>query len=184
MASWWTSLTKVEQDMLVEELVGALRREVRTYVEDEQAARNEYARWFVREHFLAKDYEIWCDAGDTNSGGVYQYQRILQQQGFNVMGGTWETAQLSGYTWPPDHDYFVNITDLRSTDPSPANLPPTPSPRVSAAELVQWCREKFREYEALHNDDCTWRWLIAEATYHRVLNEALVRSYGVDVSAP
>lgn len=146
--------------------------------------RDYYARWFVREHFLRKDYEVWKDAGDTNSGGVYQYRQILAHQGMNCSGTYAWTAKLSGYTWPGHQNYFVNLSELQSDDPPSSDLPHTPSARVSATDLVLECRRRFRKYEQLYQDDCTWQWLISEAEYRRIYNEALLRADGVDVKTP
>lgn len=171
MSTWWTSLADVERTQIIDSVTAAMRRTFRADYEREAEARNEYARYFVREHFLTRDYEKWraCISPED----IDRYLLTVRQKGYEW---TWRDCGHS-------RGYWVSVV-LLEADEIPEGLPPTGSDNVSAGDLVAICQQEYREGKRLHDIDQDWRWLIAEATYHRLLNEALVRSYGVDVKAP
>lgn len=135
---------------------------------NEELARTDYARWFVREHFLRKDYDAWA----LNNGIERQrYLDILTNNGMVY------PAAASRVISPFHHPVFVNIVDLVA-DEIDENF------NAELRYVVEQCREDYQRYRAAHMADQYWQWLVSEAEYNRVYNEALVRSYGVDVKAP
>jgi hypothetical protein len=183
VSSWWDSLTALEREELKEELHRALYRDFRSAgrrpdYEAEEAERYEYARWFVREHFLRSDYEAWR-ARTPDTMNIEFYRRCVAGNGVD-----WTWPDRTDPNYRTTRSYFVNIADLEA-DEIREDLPPTSQEgMVHALDIVTSAREDYRTGKQAYNDDATWRWLIAEAEYLRVYHEALVRSYGVDVKAP
>lgn len=138
---------------------------------NEELARTEYARWFVREHFLRKRYDSF---GTMRSLGRYRslFETAQQNHGLKVSDlALYELWATEGFT----DDYFVTLTDLEAEEP------PERWTDDGRFELVH------REYQWAKTltEDCEiTTWLLAEAEYNRVYHEALVRSYGVDVKTP
>lgn len=145
----------------------------------EAQARAEYAKWFVREHFLPQDYQRWLAGGKR-----YQLEE-------------WERIQQEGAIRYKKHDkeaYEAEKARLRMTPGTYVSWTVWEQFeswwRVELADIdlasnddnrhVQWAREGRQAAE----DDQYWQWLIKETEYYRVYHEALVRSYGVDVTAP
>lgn len=152
---------------------------------NETTARLNYAKWFVREHFLPQDYEKW-KFRYPNIEHVEFWQKILKEKairwfklddeaGYRVAREAWYRSHTIGFS---HHDldnleerygrwWRVELDDID----------------LEINDDNHYVQEARRARKA-HQDDVAWQWLIKEAEYQRVYWEALVRSYGVDVHTP
>lgn len=144
----------------------------------EQQARDDYARWFVREHFLPREYHEWLTRTGKlrtlwNRASLYN-KAVL----YKVIDEGPEAGEIydesNSYRWtydyrikPPMTQHRIELDDLDN---------PAHDTNIRVCEVRQG-----REYA---DQEKIWQWLLAEAEYNRVYYEALVRSYGVDVKAP
>lgn len=140
----------------------------------EEQARTEYARWFVREHYLHKETSF-------NWSLISKWLRA-KEQGFVKFGKV-------QYPWSNEptivSEYWVD-TSFSLTRPT---LEPTWW-QIAIEDLDLEINDGNIEVEHVRmgREECTRQqhvtYLLAEAEFHRVTNEAWLRSYGVDVSRP
>lgn len=175
MSTWWTSLTEAEREQLKGDLARVLNPAIRADYDGEAEARDAYARWFVREHFLRKQFDQLHSMKVTQDD-LHMYDRVQHQHGADFSTFGISIGWVENYfPNPPPSDYFVNLTDLEAAEPAQ---------KWASKPWFKELRARYKQVRMTHDLYQTQKWLLAEAEYHRVLNEALVRSYGVDVRAP
>jgi hypothetical protein len=140
-------------------------------------ARNAYARWFVREHFLRRDYYA-----DWSSIAAWNRAQERGEVRFKKVWFSWSSSDT-----PSIHDEYW-VDNCHWVDPK--NKPRMTNHTVALADIDDPAYDGnvviriVRRGRIEKQDEKARSWLLQEAEYYRVLNEALLRSYGVDVKAP
>ena len=141
-----------------------------TAVLDVDTARAEYAKWFVQRHYLKKRHFV-------DHKWLFRWSKA-QERGY-----------IRYYKKPLGDSVFLYDEFERSYDFSFTGI---------KEPEKQWWRVDLQDIDNPINDDntmvCAYRnyrqhaanveilnWLLAEAEYHVVTNEAWLRAYGVDV---
>jgi hypothetical protein len=143
---------------------------------DEDTARAEYAKWFVKEHFLRRNFSVdW--------GAIAAWKRA-QERGevrFKMVRYPWSTeSSIYDEYWFYTGFYVGGRKGPEVVD-SAVPLEDLDSPRHDDRNIVVLTVRRGREEEKREK---VQSWLMEEAEYNRVYYEALVRSYGVEVTAP
>ena len=154
-----------------------------TAVLDLDTARNEYAQWFVKRHYLKKKYHpkgewLYRWRRVKAQGYIRYYTRkhepVTDSKGKQLSDGYESTHDEleRDYSWvlyskePEKQWWRIDLNDLDS----PAN----------DENLIV---SRYRCYRKHAEEMAVFDWLLAEAEYHVVTNEAWLRAYGVEVEA-
>lgn len=151
----------------------------RDEIVDVDTARAEYAKWFVKRHYLKKSY---CPS----------WRQIA----------AWNRATDRGYirfrklTWPADSTLYPNeVHDCEEfgragydyIGMSTKNQPVESWWHIQLKDLDQAVNDdheiakSYRRYREHTERMKVYEYLLAEAEYHVLVNEAWLRAYGVEV---
>lgn len=164
----------------------------------EERARTEYARWFVKKHFLDKQqprsfkglpaYVHWYrqaqEAGSFEwnpTTAPYGPVPVPQRDRFGCVCTPSRRERIS-----QNYRFLVGDLELDFDDEKVLGWRDEDwYPHfVSARGHYQSAQSYTEAYQQALADNLALEWLQTEAEYQVVYHEALVRSYGADVTAP
>jgi hypothetical protein len=147
----------------------------RARVKSVENARADYAEWFVKLHYLRKK--------DRYSASLNTW-RHSEDRGF---------IRFYKKTWPADakrkqevhyHDEDDNTLLVASTSGAEISWWRIAIDKLDNEDLDNHpIALRYRRYRELAEKELAMRWLLAEAEWHVVTNEAWLRTYGVEVEA-
>lgn len=147
---------------------------------DLDTARSRYVEWFVKRHYLQKKgIPTWgVHAWEiSKERGYIRYEKLIWSKNSSIYPcGREELRDEFDYQAPfffcmtenrPEKSWWrIAITDLDN-------------PINDNNEIVK----KYRQYRQNAADAAVMKWLLAEAEYYVVTNEAWLRAYGIEVEA-